>query len=228
MCHVNNAQQHAPRHGRTPAVQLCRLCMCPPDQRGLPPSLQPAVVEEDAPTLLPPFANAENIALNANVEVRACGWWGTAKRTNAPAPSALTPARPALFATPQVLKKKLANIDATIEKESDSINVMSEHLKNVQSELKFTSTRVSQAVSGRRGGSRGGGKIWLGRGTQRMARPAAAGGGGWWLPREADNGQRQGTTGALLPLHPFTTPSFLLSRCHSAVAVAGGVQEQGD
>eukprot|EP00878_Enallax_costatus_P027581 GHUV01029712.1.p1 GENE.GHUV01029712.1~~GHUV01029712.1.p1 ORF type:complete len:477 (+),score=186.93 GHUV01029712.1:553-1983(+) len=65
--------------------------------------------DEEEPSFLPPFANAENRALDAHI---------------------------------RNLEKQAEEIDLSLEENGGRINVMEEHLKNVQQEITYTESRV--------------------------------------------------------------------------------------
>jgi hypothetical protein len=120
---LNSSGSTAKKH----VAGVCCFCA------GGPPSL-----DDEEISTLPPFANAENRALDAAVRVSSCKFLcllvvpGLHHLTHAPLCCSLA----------QVLEKELEKADAAHEENRDRINIMQEHLHNVQQELKYTQSRV--------------------------------------------------------------------------------------
>lgn len=99
-----------------------------------------AADDEEEPCFLPPFANAENKALDAHIRVSILHassgpiTWAVLLLIN-------------LAGLLQTVEKHLDEIDLTLEENSGRINVMDEHLKNVQQEITYTESRVSLLFS---------------------------------------------------------------------------------
>jgi coiled-coil domain-containing protein 39 len=81
-------------------------------------------------SFLPPFANEENKALDAQIRVQQQLF-------------ACLSMRSSTFDVCQVLEAQLESAEGSLEENSDRISIMDEHLKNVQQELKYTQSRVT-------------------------------------------------------------------------------------
>lgn len=108
-------------------------------------SFFPAVQDDDVeerPSFLPPFANAENRALDAYVKV---SWIHRLAVSDALQPIAkwvlVIPSYTHVGCS-QKLEKQLELVDVAVEENSGRIGVMAEHLKNVQQEITYTESRV--------------------------------------------------------------------------------------
>lgn len=119
-----------------------RAGVAKPANRAARPGFDAADAAE--PSFLPPFANDENRALDAHIQV-STGQHRAAAAAGAPASAAAR--RPPCLPPPlalrrQDLERQLQAVDLELEENASRAAIMSDHLKNVQQEITYAQHRV--------------------------------------------------------------------------------------